>query len=175
MIRRINLWGGPGVGKSVMAARIYSHFQQQDKNIELCREEVKNWAYEGKRPTGFDQLYLFGTQIRKEERILKNNPSYIVVTDCPIGMIAFYTKYYGEPYWGHLYDITRDYDAKYRPVNILLKREFEYVPRGRLQSFQEAIEIDEEMRESSDYIMEFWPTEVDGLIEALETEFSLWN
>lgn len=46
--RVITLWGGPGSGKSTMAAEIYARLKRQLCNVEMVREYVKGWAWEGR-------------------------------------------------------------------------------------------------------------------------------
>ncbi len=47
----INLYGGPGAGKSTSAAYLYYLLKCQQENVELVREYVKKWAWEN-RPCG---------------------------------------------------------------------------------------------------------------------------
>jgi ABC-type multidrug transport system ATPase subunit len=62
----INLFGGPGSGKSTTAAYLYAGLKNQGVNAELIREYVKDWAYESRTVGVFDQLYFFGKQVRRE-------------------------------------------------------------------------------------------------------------
>ena len=47
MIRRINIYGGPGVGKSTLAASIFAFMKKRGDNVELVQEFVKQFAYLG--------------------------------------------------------------------------------------------------------------------------------
>jgi pantothenate kinase len=40
----INVYGGPGAGKSTSAAYLYYLLKVAGKNVELVREYVKDWA-----------------------------------------------------------------------------------------------------------------------------------
>jgi hypothetical protein len=64
--RIINLYGGPGTGKSTSAAFLYYLLKNDNVNAELVREYVKDWAWEKRSINTYDQLYLLGKQIRKE-------------------------------------------------------------------------------------------------------------
>ena len=45
---RVNFYGGPGVGKSTLAARVYAELNSAGAvSTELVREFIKTWAYEG--------------------------------------------------------------------------------------------------------------------------------
>jgi len=53
----INLWGGPGTGKSTSAAHLFGMAKIAGVNAELVQEYVKSWAWEGRTIHSFDQLY----------------------------------------------------------------------------------------------------------------------
>ena len=80
----INLYGGPGTGKSTSAAYFYYLLKAQGKNVELVREYVKDWAWEGRKISTYDQIYFLGKQVRRES-MLYGKVDWIV-TDSPIMM-----------------------------------------------------------------------------------------
>lgn len=88
----IELYGGPCSGKSTLAAGLYYELKKQGKSAEICREYVKDWAYENRKIGKHDQIYIMGKQIRKES-MLYDKVDYII-TDSPILLSAFYEEYY---------------------------------------------------------------------------------
>lgn len=86
----INLFAGPGAGKSTLAAELFARMKAHGCDVELVREYVKNWAWEGKIPNKFDQPYIFGKQIHAESR-LYGKVEY-VITDSPFLLSPFYEK-----------------------------------------------------------------------------------
>lgn len=148
MTKVINLFGGAGVGKSVLAAEIYVKMKMRGMNSELVREYVKEWAYEG-RPVGtFDQFYLAGKQIRKES-FLYGKVDYII-TDCPLWLGAVYENVYEgtshiEKHIAGFTEFAESKGVQYH--NFLLKRFFPYDPVGRYQNEEESIKIDGLMRD----------------------------
>src|SRR5512133_3821784 len=84
----VNLWGGPGTGKSTTAAFLFALLKQKGYNAELVREYVKEWAWEKRQPGPLDQFYFFGKQSRRES-LLYGKVDFIV-TDCPVMLSAFY-------------------------------------------------------------------------------------
>ena len=44
----INLYGGPGTGKSTTAAHVFALLKQRDVNAELVREYAKDIVWEGR-------------------------------------------------------------------------------------------------------------------------------
>ncbi len=146
-IRRINLYGGPGSGKSTTAAKIFAVLKElsviNNFDVELCTEYVKSWAWEKRMPQGFDQFLICAQQVRKEEIPLRNNVEF-VVTDSPILLSCCYAKQQGHAYAEHLFEITKRFEEKYAGLHIFLVRGNKpYVQKGRYQNEQSAIEMDE--------------------------------
>lgn len=92
MTRIINLYGGPGTGKSTLAADVYARLKRQGFNAELVREYVKNWAWEGRAISVYDQIYFAAKQIRYESMLFGKVD--FIVTDSPVWLAGFYARYY---------------------------------------------------------------------------------
>lgn len=142
MIRRINLFGGPGVGKSSTAAKIFSELKQQNYNIEIVSEWIKTWSYQKYKLKSFDQFYCFGKQLRKEDVLLSNEVE-LLISDSPLILNIIYSKKYGNEYWKPCLNIAELYEKKYPSINILLDRVgIQYKTEGRYESYNEAIFMD---------------------------------
>jgi deoxyadenosine/deoxycytidine kinase len=148
MTTLINLYGGPGTGKSTNAAKLFAHLKETGINCELVQEYVKQWAWENKTPSILDQFYLFGKQAKKEYSLF-NKVDYII-TDSPLELCCFYAHKYGPKSLAHVFDQML---CEYRKlcnisiVHIFLHRVKSYQPKGRFQTEQEAKIIDQELRE----------------------------
>ena len=142
-IRRINLIGGACVGKSTTSAGVFSKMKKEGASIELVREYVKEWAYEGRRIRSYDQIYFFGKQIRKEIVVL-NSDVETIITDSPIVLqVAYSATMLDEETVGALVTILKQYDKQYPCLNIMLDRgSKEYVESGRYQTYEEAVKMD---------------------------------
>lgn len=146
---RISLFGGPGTGKSVTAAKVFVELRTKGHNIELCHEYVKNWAYENKVPKSFDQYYIFGKQLHIEDVLLSNGVEHIV-SDSPLMLQLVYMKRFFDV--SPLISIIKEFDKKYPPLNIFLSREgIEYKQIGRWQDEAGAIEIDNQIKDLLDF------------------------
>jgi len=146
--RRINLYAGPGTGKTTTAADVFSRLknkfihEQLDTHVELVQEYVKVWAWENRKPKGFDQIYICAQQMRKEEIPLRNGVD-LIVTDSPLFMQCCYAKKYETPYWEELYELVHYFEEEYPSIHIFLDRgERPYVAKGRYQTSEEAKELD---------------------------------
>lgn len=87
------LYGGPGLGKSTLAAELFVDLKTRGHSVELVTEYVKRWAWLGHPIKGWeDSLYIFAKQLRAES-VLYGKVSFII-TDSPIGLCAAYEKFY---------------------------------------------------------------------------------
>lgn len=144
MIRRINLSGGPGSGKSTTAAEVFAHLKKHGKSVEMVREYVKEWAYEGRDISDYDQLYFFGKQLRKEIVVL-NSKVDVIVTDSPLILQIIYASKtnLSKETINAMVTILMEYDKKYPCLNIILDRGHKpYVQEGRYQTYGEAKQMD---------------------------------
>jgi adenylate kinase family enzyme len=146
-IRRICFFGGPGCGKSTTSAFVYAQLKKIGCNVELIQEYVKAWAYEQREVSSFDQVYLLAKQIRMEDLVLRNKVG-LVVTDSPVLMSTCYAKAYGFPAWKSLIELADEFEKAYPSLNIFLDRgDSEYVAHGRYQTKEEAVELDEMIKD----------------------------
>ncbi len=133
-IRRINLFGGPGTGKSLLALRLAPDLRCRGFKLELSLEYVKSWVFEGHKVEPLDQFYLFAKQLRQESLMLRT-PGTIVLTDAPLWQCAAYSYRDGpQEITRSLYEAAYYFDGLYPPLNLLLSRVFEYDARGRWET-----------------------------------------
>lgn len=143
MTKRISLLGGPGCGKSTMAASVFSWMKTSGLSVEYAYEYVKWWAYDRLDMHPFDQVFLMGQQMRIEYIPLRNGVDY-VVSDSPLFLSACYALQIGCPGWEHLFGIVREFDKAYPSLYMFLERgDARYEAKeGRYQDQQGAVEMD---------------------------------
>lgn len=143
-IRRINLFGGPGAGKSTTAAWLFAQLKDRQISVELVNEYVKSWAYQNRSVHKFDQTYLFAKQQHYEYRCL-NNGVEVIITDSPTALSTIYAlKYVNVETAKALQALNELYTQDFPCLNIFLERgDKPYVPHGRYQTHEEAKELDE--------------------------------
>ena len=155
MSKIINFFGGPGIGKSTQASGLFTEMKKHHMSVEYTYEFPKEVAWEGNVSQLKDQFFITANQHRNISR-LYGKVDYIIV-DSPIVLGCFYEQRYGEGYpashYGmsglsnFLWTLFKQYDN----INILLKRNDEtYDTNGRLQDLQEAVEIDNDIKETLD-------------------------
>lgn len=144
---RICLWAGAGAGKSTLASGVFYKLKCLNLNVELISEYIKTWAYEGKVPKSFDQLFILANQLRSEDIVFQNGVKHII-TDSPVLMQVFYSRHHKFPLWQQCLDIAKKFEESYPSLNIFLDRaDIAYNPHGRYETESQAREIDEQMKE----------------------------
>ena len=144
MIPRINLYGGPGVGKSTLAAKLYSHMKRNGANVELVQEEVKQWAYEERQIHPWDCVPIFGRQFEREQQLLQNGV-WPIITDSPLLLNVFYSQtVHGCPAQYELANICKKFEKTWPSINFLVCRpNQDFDTHGRYQTEAAAILIDQ--------------------------------
>lgn len=139
----INLFAGPGVGKSTTAADLFASMKKDGLDVELVREYVKNWIWDGKNPGMYDQAYIFGKQFHAESR-LYGKVKYII-TDSPFLLSPFYEAHDWKTTvtFASAFEATRLAEKNGVTFwNFFLERWNNYDPKGRRQSLHDALKVD---------------------------------
>lgn len=141
-MRIVNFFGGPGIGKSTIAAGHFWDLKASGISAELVTEYAKDVTWEGRQNLLNDQLYLLAKQNRRLARLLDHDVEY-AITDSPLLLCAAYARM-GTNAYSSLVPLVLELFNSYDNINIVLKRNPEfYVQVGRSQTVEEAIQIDD--------------------------------
>lgn len=132
----VNLLGGPGCGKSTVAASIFSELKFYGIDCELAAEYAKDLVWEKRHKTFENQIYLFGKQHHRINRLVGEVD--VIITDSPILLTPIYDVHKRKT----LEKLVLEEYHKFNNYNIFLKRRKEYNPNGRNENEQEAKKID---------------------------------
>ena len=140
----INIYGGPCIGKSTIAAGLFYHMKKEGYDVELVTEYAKDLVYEDRNNIlAGDQIYIFAKQHRRILR-LKDKVEYII-TDSPILLSLVYVELMKVTYDKNIFsDLVLNVYNQYPNINILLTRNPDHVYKnnGRQQNEVESVSID---------------------------------
>ena len=165
----VNLFGGPGTGKSTMAAHIFAHLKEMGYSCELVREYAKDKVWEGSINVLDDQIHVFGEQYHRLH-ILKNKVD-IILTDSPIILSVVYSNKFDRvspSFNNFVFDVFNEM----KNLNIFLNRVKEYKSSGRLQTENEAKQIDHYISDILEY-NQIPYTKYDGNTESVDEIINL--
>ena len=133
----VNLFGGPGVGKSTLAAGIFCRLKRRGFNVELVTEYAKDLTWEKNHCKLGNQLRVFAEQYHRLQRL--NGQVDIAITDAPLlASIAYAGPELPPSFAALVADMHRELGG----INILLHRTGPYQAAGRLQAEVEALALD---------------------------------
>lgn len=134
----LNIWAGPGAGKSTTAAEVFCRLKKAGYVAELVTEYIKSWAWAGRKPGPYDDLYITAKQISRETA-LYGKVDYIV-TDSPVGLGVIYASDAQRAIQlAMVQDVRRRALADgVRPVDCRLVRSKPYVAKGRYETEEQA-------------------------------------
>ena len=168
MTTYINIFGGPGIGKSTTSAEVFYSMKRTGKNVELVSEVAKGFVWEGRGETLQIQPYVLLKQYRDLIR-LQGKVDY-VITDSPMLLGVLYGKKINPHLPDSYFQFIADCHSQiFTPsINILLKRSFGYSESGRYQTEDEAHQLDADMKKildekAVDY-KEMIPTQVENYV-----------
>lgn len=136
----VNLYGGPGTGKSTMAALLFARLKGLGVNCEIVMEYAKDLTWQESFNVLGNQVYVFGKQQHRLWR-LKGKVD-VIITDAPLLHSMVYNKDNLA-----LDELVMTEYKKHRNFDIFLRRVKPYNPAGRTQNLGEAIDIDFATRE----------------------------
>lgn len=144
----INLFGPPGVGKSVISAAVYADLSKNGLNVELCTEYAKSLVYEQRTDIlKTDQLYVLAKQNRKLYTLQDKNLDYVVI-DSPLFLQMIYNN--PDNLNQELFEkLVLELFNRYNNFNIYLERsnEFGFKMTGRIHNSEESELIGKRIKE----------------------------
>jgi hypothetical protein len=120
----INLWGGPGAGKSTVAAGLFVLLRQHTKaNCELTNEFATELCFERAKDNLKDQVYLLGNQFHRLWRLEQLGVD-VAISDSPLGSGIGHMKAKGKPTFFHEYEaLTKKLADEFLNTHIFLERD----------------------------------------------------
>ena len=137
----INLWAGPGAGKSRTAAGLFNLMKTRGHRVELVTEVAKFYTYERNLSALKDQFLLMAQQ-EYHQRIIAENGVDWIVTDSPQMMGIAYCSH--RPDLPALHQCAQHFRNRYLNYDVFLERDpsRKYQTYGRSQTAGEAQALD---------------------------------
>ena len=153
----INLFAGPGAGKSTTAAGLFHKMKLNNFHVELVTEAAKDMIWEQRNKTLENQFYVSAKQHQRIFRILQyfedhNIKNGYIITDSPLILGIIYSKS-SNPFLDKflIHEFYHYGNFEILNMNFFINRDENYTEIGRNQKFNEAVEIDEKVYDLLEY------------------------
>ena len=140
----VNLFAGPGGGKTTCAWDIASKLKQRGIEAEYVSEYAKELVWDGKTEmldgSLENQKKLYEEQNRRVQRLLGKVD--VVVTDSPAILSAIYAKETDEEF---IKQMLSDFNNQ-KNFNLFINRGKTFQQQGRIHTLEESKKIDKEIK-----------------------------
>lgn len=137
----VNLFGGPGCGKSSTMAGVFAELKWRGRTVEMASEWVKQKVWGGHTKVLEDQVYIFGKQSHIIHDLTVGKVEAII-TDAPLLLSVGYGKMESPEF----HQLVLEAFQRSRNLNIFLNRIKPYDPNGRMQTEEEAQDLDRDFK-----------------------------
>jgi hypothetical protein len=141
-MRVVNLYAGPGTGKTTTAVALFAELKYRGYNVEYVPEYAKGMTWEKRGDKAFAQQdYIFAKQNWHIARVVTEVD--FVITDGPLLHGLVYLNKEESP---QLASLIRSTYEGYDNLNVFLERSGRrYNPKGRNQTEEQAISLDDKI------------------------------
>lgn len=136
----VNLYAGPGAGKTTTAVGIFTLLKLHNIESEYVPEFAKDLVWEERANTFKNQFYLYGKQQHRLWRCA--DKVKVIVTDAPLIHNTIYGLVYNREGSNKFYDYILDEVSHYNNINFFIERRKEYMNYGRNEDEEQAKYID---------------------------------
>ena len=137
----INIYGGPGAGKSTTAAGVFYELKRIGYDCGLVTEMATELVYDEAFNIMNDQIYLFGEQWHRTFRMLGKVD--FIVTDSPLLMNIVYNRLKDEDFDKFIYSRIH----KLKSLDFFVNRSNAFSEVGRIHNLEQSKEVDKTIKE----------------------------
>ena len=127
----VSFFGGPGAGKSTLAAGVFYTLKKEGFNVEFVHEFAKELTWEGREGALSNQTHILGQQFEMFRRCMDQVD--IIITDTSLLNSAIYCHNYNLPYADEIEALALSMYRSMDNFTFLVKRVFDFDPTGRYQ------------------------------------------
>lgn len=165
----VNLFAGPGAGKTTCAWEIASELKKRGINTEYVPEYAKELVWDENYNALADQEHIFEVQSNRINRLIGKVD--VVVTDLPILFSEIYGRNNSD---GFRQRIWAEHNS-HTNFNLFINRGQRFEQQGRIHNLSESQEIDKQIKsmleENSVYYGQYFhetvPVVIDNIIKTL--------
>lgn len=133
----VNFYAGPGAGKTTAAFELTAALKKAGLNVEYVSEYAKELVLEGQTELLSNQQHVTDEQYHRLDRL--RDSVDVIVTDSPVLLgIVYGADRIDDAYRRQL----RSYYDSFQNIDLHIERKTEYQTEGRVQTEQEAKELD---------------------------------
>jgi hypothetical protein len=136
----VNTLSGPGTGKSTLTAHTFALLKWENVNCEMALEYAKECVWFGTENLLKNQTHVYSQQYNKIYHL--STQVDVILTDSPLLLSIIYDKINDR---GLRAKVLQDF-YKSNNVTYFLNRAKPYNPKGRMQTEDEAKEIDKQVK-----------------------------
>jgi len=168
----VNLFAGPGAGKSTFCAGLFAALKWDNVSCEMALEYAKDMVWQNSLEVLNNQLYVFGKQQNRLHRL--NEKVKVVITDSPLLNSLVYDANTRTRTKSAFIEMVLAEHAHYDSLNFFITRRKKYCQAGRLQDRAEALALDKRIMDMLIEhhipfdLVEGIPTNINNIIERLE-------
>ena len=148
----VNLFAGPGTGKSTTAAGVFYKMKTQHINSEYIQEYAKDKTWMGDHFSLGIQPYVTVKQLYRQER-LRDKVDVAITDGCILNGLLYHCKYVNDDFTYWLLSAHRSFPN----LNIFIERNVQhhgYEASGRSQDLTQAMQIDQRTLDLLDRLKE---------------------
>jgi adenylate kinase family enzyme len=139
----INLHAGPGSGKSTLASLLFYKLKVAGFKTELVGEFAKELVYSDNKTQLVNQVYILGQQYKRLKDLERSGVD-IAISDSPLMLQIYYSK--GRSYYSEIVNLVKVLNSEFDNIDVFVNRTKKYQGYGRTQTLEEAVEIDNYLR-----------------------------
>lgn len=137
----VNILGGPGIGKSTLAASLYTELKKLNVDVEYVNEYAKELVYQENALALKDQILVFANQYHRLWTAAQKNA--VVITDSPIILSTIYNPDTSTNFRALVIEMHH----RFTNLNVILARTQQpHTMTGRIHSLTESISIDNRIK-----------------------------
>ena len=146
----VSFFGGPGAGKSTLAAGVFHKLKQDGVNCEFVHEFAKELAWEGRAGALSNQTLILGQQYEMFRRCIDQVD--VIITDTSLLCSLLYTRQYDLPYAEEIEALAVKMYRSMDNLPFLVNRVKPYNPVGRYQDEEGALDVDRRVRAALSFL-----------------------